>query len=476
MTVNPTSNNFIQNAKKALADENLQAALNNLKGGLISKRKEAIKRLPEFDAISTRAKNIKDEVLLDLDFYLEKFEKKTIEYGGVVHWAEDANDAKNIILKLLKSINAKIMTKGKTLISEEIGLNEFLEENGIEPVETDLGEYIVQIAGEKPSHIIAPALHKTKENVADLFHEIHSPLGYKERQNSASALVAEARSVLRKRYLEADAGLTGANFLVAETGSTAIVTNEGNGDLTQSLPKMHIVLATIDKVVPTLEDVSTILRVLNPSATGQDMATYVTFSTGPKRRDDNAGPDQFHVVILDNGRSDLIGTDKQDVLRCIRCGACMNHCPVYGIVGGHAYGWVYPGPIGAALNPALIGIEKSHHLPNASTFCGRCEEVCPMQIPLPKIMRHWRNEEWKKKIPKYSVRLMLKLWLFLVLNPVLYRIVSSIFVRILSFFSPQKGYFSNLPFASGWTSVRDFPAPEGKSFLSQWEEEHDDNK
>ena len=297
-----------------MEDNDLQSALNNLKGGLILNRKKAIDKLPEFDELREKAKNIKDEVFLNLDFYLEKFEMKAKEQGGVVHWAEDPTEAKNIILNLLRSINAKTMTKGKTLISEEIGLNEFLLENGIEPIETDLGEYIVQIAGEKPSHILAPALHKTKDKVADLFHEIHGPLGYKERQNSASALVAEARSVLRKRYLEADAGLTGGNFLIAETGSTAIVTNEGNGDLTQSLPKMHIVLATIDKVVPTLEDVSTILRVLNPSATGQDMVTYVTFSTGPKREDDIAGPDSFHVVILDNGRSDLLGTEKQDVL------------------------------------------------------------------------------------------------------------------------------------------------------------------
>ena len=474
MTLDLTSNNFKENANQALEDKDLQSALNNLKGGLILNRKKAIDKLPEFDELREKAKNIKDEVFLNLDFYLEKFEMKAKEQGGVVHWAEDPTEAKNIILNLLRSINAKTMTKGKTLISEEIGLNEFLLENGIEPIETDLGEYIVQIAGEKPSHILAPALHKTKDKVADLFHEIHGPLGYKERQNSASALVAEARSVLRKRYLEADAGLTGGNFLIAETGSTAIVTNEGNGDLTQSLPKMHIVLATIDKVVPTLEDVSTILRVLNPSATGQDMATYVTFSTGPKREDDIAGPDSFHVVILDNGRSDLLGTEKQDVLRCIRCGACMNHCPVYGAVGGHAYGGVYPGPIGAALTPALVGIENSYHLPNASSFCGRCEEVCPMRIPLPKIMRHWRHEEWKKKMPKPSVRFAFKLWLFLALNPFLYKMITSILIRILSFFGRRKGSFSYLPFATGWTSVRDFPSPEGKSFLSQWKGDHDD--
>ena len=287
------------------------------------------------------------------------------------------------------------MTKGKTMIGEEIDLNDYLEANGITPVETDLGEYIIQLRDEPPSHLIAPAIHLIKEQVAETFRAAHTDLDPKRPLSEAPALLAEARAMLRSRFLAADVGITGANFLVAETGTSIIVTNEGNGDLTQTLPKIHIVLAWLEKVVPTLEDAATILRVLARSATGQEMSVYTTVSTGPRRPDDLDGPEQYHVVLLDNGRSRMLGSEFHDMLRCIRCGACLNHCPVYHAVGGHAYGWVYSGPIGAVLTPSLLGIEEAGHLPNASTFCGRCESVCPMRIPLPKMMRHWREREFE---------------------------------------------------------------------------------
>ncbi len=275
--------------------------------------------------------------------------------------------------------------------------------------------------------------------------------------------------MLWQKFLAADVGITGANFLIAETGSSVILTNEGNGDLTQLLPRTHIVIASIEKLVPTLEDASTILRLLARSATGQEITTYTTFSTGPRREGDPDGPEAYHVVLLDNGRSEMLGTEFQDMLRCIRCGACMNHCPVYAAIGGHAYGWVYPGPMGAVLTPQLIGIAEGAHLPNASSFCGRCQSVCPMNIPLPKMMRHWRERDYAAKSPASIPKLVLRAWAFLAKRPRLYRLAMNPGVRMLSLMAGRKRRFSYLPLAGAWTKYRDLAAPAPKSFQSLWQ-------
>jgi L-lactate dehydrogenase complex protein LldF len=360
-----------------------------------------------------------------------------------------------------------MITKGKSMIAEEIGLNAFLEGHGFEVVETDLGEYIIQLAGEPPSHIIVPAVHKTKEQMAELFRARHAEYSPTRPLSEARQLVAEAREVLRDKYFEADVGITGANFLVAETGSSVIVTNEGNGDLTLGLPRMHIVIASIEKVVPSLDDVTTLMRVLARSATGQEMSAYTTVCTGPRRPGDTDGPEEHHVVLLDNGRSAWLGTPLQEALRCIRCGACINNCPIYGAVGGHAYGWVYPGPIGAVLTPALIGIENARHLPNASTFCGRCEAVCPMRIPLPALMRDWRRKEFESRLQPARQRLGLALWAWLALRPRLYHALGGLAARALALIG-RRGAVRWLPFAGGWTKGRDLPAPQGRSFHALW--------
>jgi L-lactate dehydrogenase complex protein LldF len=247
-----------------------------------------------------------------------------------------------------------------------------------------------------------------------------------------------------------------------------IVTNEGNGDLTQILPRIHIVTASIEKIVPTLEDASQLLRVLSRSATGQEVSVYTTFSTGPRRPGDADGPEEYHVVLLDNGRSAMLGGEFEEMLRCIRCGACMNHCPVYHAVGGHAYGWVYPGPMGAVLTPTLIGVDKGGHLPNASTFCGRCESVCPVRIPLPKLMRHWREREFERHLSPATVRAGLKLWAFFARRPALYRLSTGLAMKALNLIGRRKGRFKALPGAGGWTRHRDFPAPQGATFQAQW--------
>jgi L-lactate dehydrogenase complex protein LldF len=311
-------------------------------------------------------------------------------------------------------------------------------------------------------------VHVTKQQVEAEFRRAHRDLPVNRDLSESAALLAEARGVLRQKFLAAEVGITGANFLVAETGTSIIVTNEGNGDLSQTLPRVHIVLASIEKVVPTLNDVSQMLRLLAPSATGQRMSVYTTFSTGPRRPEDPDGPEEYHVVLLDNGRSAMLGSEFRDVLRCIRCGACMNHCPVYQAVGGHAYGWVYPGPIGAVLTPALIGIEKARDLPNASTFCGRCEEVCPMRIPLPKMMRYWRDKEFERYLQPAAVRSGLRFWAFFARHPWLYRLATRLAFSTLGKFGRRRGRFRALPLTSGWTAHRDFPAPQGTTFQAQW--------
>ncbi len=281
-------------------------------------------------------------------------------------------------------------------------------------------------------------------------------------------MLEEARTVLRDEFLAADVGITGANMLIAETGSIVLVTNEGNADLTQSLPKVQIVIASIEKVVPTLEDASTILRVLARSATGQDLSVYTTFTTGPRRPGDLDGPEDFHVLLLDNGRTRMLGSEFHEMLRCIRCGACINHCPVYAAIGGHAYGWVYSGPMGAVLIPNLIGDVEAGHLPNASTLCGRCEEVCPMRIPLPRMLRQLRERQFEAGLTPRTVRSGLKAWAFLARRPVLYQLATRLGVAAMGMLGRSRGRFTRLPLAGGWTKSRDLPAPQGQTFQQVW--------
>ena len=464
-----TAHTFKDNVDEALKKENLKIAMRRLETTIGPSRLAARDRLPEFDALCDQARDIKDHTLANLDAYLENYEAKVRDHGGHVHWCATPEQARQKILDLCRAADAKTVTKGKSMIAEEIGLNDFLEAHDIEPIETDLGEYIIQLAGEPPSHIIAPAVHMTKEDVADLFFEKHQVYDLPRREEPRE-LVDDARKILRPKYGAADVGITGANFLIAETGSSIIVTNEGNGDLTQSLPKTHIVVASLEKVVPTLADVTTILRVLARSATGQEFSTYTTFSTGPRRDGDLDGPENYHVVLLDNGRSAMLGGEFRDMLRCIRCGACMNNCPVYGSIGGHAYGWVYVGPMGAVLTPSLIGLENAHDLPNASSFCGRCEEVCPMRIPLPKLMRLLREQAFGEKLAPARERWAMRMWAALATRPRLYRTLSEAAARVLGNLGWRRGAFRYLPFASGWLAGRDLPAPEGRTFHSLWQE------
>ena len=466
--MHPTSHDFPANARTGLADPVLQRALGLARTGFPLRRQQAIERLPEFAALREEGRAIKDHTIAHLDFYLELYERNVTAAGGQVHWARNAAEAREVILDICRAAGARIVTKGKSMVAEEIALNDHLEANGITPVETDLGEYIIQLRHEPPSHIIAPAIHLMKEQVADTFRAAHQELDPARVLDEPRALCEEARTILRPQFLAADVGITGANFLIAETGSSIIVTNEGNGDLTQTLPRVHIVITSLEKVVPTLEDATTLLRLLARSATGQEFSSYTTLSTGPRRPGDLDGPEQYHVVLLDNGRTELIGGEFQDMLRCLRCAACLNHCPVYAAVGGHAYGWVYPGPMGAVLTPALVGLAEAGHLPNASSFCGRCEEVCPVKIPLPRMMRHWREREFARALSPAAYRWGLRGWAMLARRPALYHALIEVAGRALGWIGKGRGRLRSLPLASGWTLVRDLPAPQGSSFHTMW--------
>ena len=463
-----TAPSFKQNAHEALDNPGLQKALAFSKPQFMARRARAVGDLPEFETLRNVGRDIKNHALANLDFYLETYAANVAKAGGQVHWCSTADDARAAVLDICRRVGAKTVTKGKSMISEEIGINEHLEQAGIKPVETDLGEYIIQLRHEHPSHIIAPAFHLNREDWEDQFRISHAGLDPDRVFHERRDILTEARTLLREQFLLADVGITGANFLIAETGSSVIVTNEGNGDLTQTLPRVHIVLASIEKCVPTLEDATSLLRLLARSATGQDFSAYTTFSTGVRREGDLDGPEEYHVVLLDGGRSAMLGTEFQDMLRCIRCAACMNHCPVYGAIGGHAYGWVYPGPMGAVLTPSLIGVDKAGNLPNASTFCGKCESVCPVKIPLPGMMRHWREREFERHLMPTAIRTNLGLWAWFARRPGAYRLATRLAAGVLGLMGRRRGRFTSLPMASGWTAGRDLPAPEGDTFFARY--------
>lgn len=459
---------FEKRIASGLDDAGLQQSLTALKGTFIAARSRAVAQLPEFEQLRDDGKVIKDHTLANLDYYLERYERAVIALGGHVHWAQDADEACRIVRDICRKANARLVTKGKSMVSEEIGLNAALEADGLEVVETDAGEYILQLGHEAPSHIVMPTVHKTVGEIADLFQKHHAQHGFGERTTDAAALIGQVRSVLREKYFQADVGITGANFLVAETGSNIIITNEGNGDLTSTLARVHIVTTGIEKVVPTLEDLTVMLRLLARSALGSDITSYTTLSSGPRRPGDLDGPEEYHVVLIDNGRTKMLAGHFREMLRCIRCGACMNHCPVYMAVGGHAYGSVYPGPMGSVLTPIISGHEAAGELPNACTLNGRCQQVCPVKIPLPSLLRRLRHEQWEAKFVSAKVRWGLSTWAFFALRPKLYRALANLGMRGLGRLGRRRGAFRWLPLAKGWTEGRDMPAPTGDTFMARW--------
>lgn len=393
---------FRQSATIAINDIRLQGALKRANVHFRLGRERALAELPGVEALRDHFKEIRHRTMARLDHHLETFEKNAQAAGAQVHWARDGAEACRIISAIATQHGVTLATKSKSMATEEIRLNHALQEAGIQAVETDLGEWIIQLAHEAPSHIIAPAVHKTRQQVAELFSR---ESGEALPPDDIPLLTAEARRMLRSKFLASGMGISGANIGVAETGSIVLVTNEGNGRLVTSLPPVHVALMGIEKVAPTWDDAAAWLALLARSATGQPFSVYTSIITGPARAGDMDGPQEMHIVLLDNGRSQLLGTKYEEVLHCIRCGACLNVCPVYRATGGHAYGNPYSGPIGAVVAPLLFGLEAFEALPQASTLCGACLDVCPARIDLPRMLLELRSDEVEQGILPWQERL-----------------------------------------------------------------------
>lgn len=461
------SMHFKARAHDKLNDAQLQKSLVKFKTKFVDARKSAIVELDDFEGTRDAGRDIRQRALDDLDVWLVKFEEAATARGATVLFAQDPAEVNKLVLDIACRHGVRKIIKSKSMVSEESALDHAIEGAGMTVVETDLGEYILQINDyEPPSHIIGPALHKSKEEVADLFARKHGT----PRKDVIEELTLEARGVLREHYLTADMGISGGNFFVVETGSVVIVTNEGNATLGTTLPKVHVAISGIEKIVPTLEDVATLMRLLPRSATGQSISNYVDILTGKKGEGEFHGVEHMYFILVDSGRSDVLASEVKEALRCIRCGACMNHCPVYQTVGGHAYGWVYPGPIGAVLTPMYVGLENAPDLPHASTLCNQCGVVCPVKIPLPELQRKLREREFSDDIRPWHERAGLRLWAWFAQRPRLYGWASRQGVAFLRKRADARGMIHKLPFGSGWTDGRDMPAPAGRTFRDLYAE------
>lgn len=463
---------FLSASAEALADANLQLALAQLGDTLGQRNRAAFAALPDADALRQRARAIKDAALADLDQHLRTLEASVERQGGRVYYADDAAEARRIVLELLRERGVKRVVKSKSMTSEEIHLNAALAAEQIETVETDFGEYIIQVAGQRPSHLVAPAIHLRTPQVAELLsRDAGEPL-----PADAEQLAAYARRRLRAEFARADAGITGANFLVAETGTVVLVSNEGNIRLTTSLPRIHVAIVGIEKVIPRLADVPVFLKVLARAATGQKLSIYTSFVTGPRRPGELDGPDEFHLVLLDNGRSRILAGPLRESLFCIRCGACLNACPVFRSVGGHAYGGVYAGPIGAVLTPLYDGLAANEHLPHASSLCGACQAACPVKIAIPEMLIQLR-EQLHHEPGKlgFAEAQAYRLWSLVMRHPTLYRWATWLATRlgrllVRSAEGDRPRWLRRLPGGlHGWTRSRDFPAPARQRFRDGWD-------
>lgn len=453
----------------ALNDEFLRNAVKFTTEKLKNGKKAASEELGNWEEWRARGREIRLHTIAHLDYYLSLFVKNLRAAGGHVHFAANAKEAVEITLKIAAAKQAKSVVKSKSMVSEEVHINQAFQENGIEVVESDLGEYIIQLAGETPSHIIIPAIHKNKQQVADLFS---AEAG--ERLPADTAILAGfARSKLREKFLGADIGMTGCNFAIAESGSMVLFSNEGNARMVSTVPKTQITMMGMERIIPSWEDLEVMATLLPRSATGQKLTVYMSAINGPRRADDSDGPEELHVIIIDNGRSRQLGDPEfQEVLNCIRCGACLNACPVYRHVGGHAYGWVYSGPIGAVLTPILNheNREQWGEVANASTLCGACHEACPVKIPLHDMLVYIRRRNVEEGITKPAERFAMKAYKYTMSNHKRYRSALKL-ARLGQGPLVKNGQIkAKIGPLKGWNAYRHAPALADRSFRDSWKE------
>ena len=465
-TVTPAPPDFKHDVKVALANERLVLAMDKATRRQDTGRRNSLPELPDPLAARNLAARIKDHTLQNLDKYLGQLADSIRKLGGHVHFAATADHANAIIKQIAADAKVRTIIKSKSMVSEEIHLDDHLIAAGFDVVETDLGEYIIQIDEDKPSHIVTPVIHKTKEDIAELFaRKLGIPY-----TTDPEVLTAAARKILREKFRIADMGITGVNFAVAETGTVCIVTNEGNGRFCASRPRVVVSLMGLEKVVPRMKDLAVFLKLLAKSATGQRITCYTNLITGPRRPGDFDGPEEFHLVILDRGRSSILAGPYRQTLRCIRCGACLNACPVYRKIGGHAYGSVYPGPIGKLISPLLAGLVPYENLPQASSLCGACLDACPVRIDIPALLIRMRNDLLKLGRAPFTFRVGFKFWRIGMKSKLLYRMGAKM-ARWYMALKAKDGWVSKLP-AQGkvWTDQRDFPAPAKRPFHARWDE------
>jgi L-lactate dehydrogenase complex protein LldF len=457
---------FTQRARQAVQDPRLRSAMRGVAVRFTTDRKTAMAELPDPDGQRRQAKAIRERTLAGLDRHLQTLAQQVEANGGHVHFAANSDEATRIIVGIARQANARLVVKSKSMVGEEIELNHALEAAGITPVETDLGEWIVQLAGEHPSHIIAPAVHKDRFQVAELFSRQQG----RPIEPDIPVLNQVARQTLRQQFLAADMGISGCNFAVAETGTVVVVTNEGNGRLVTGWPRIHVALMGAERIVPTWDDLAVLLPLLTRSATGQRLSSYVNCVSGPRRPGEADGPEEFHLVILDSGRIDELGGPFQEALQCIRCGACLNACPVYEEVGGHAYGWVYSGPIGAVITPLFRGLDEAGELPFASSLCGACLEACPVMIDLPRMLLELRWREVAERRTTPAERLIFTAFAHVAARPWLYRLAVRLGARLQMPFVTDGRIHRAPPPLSAWTGGRDFPQLAERPFHARWKE------
>jgi len=457
---------FRERAGQALDDRFLQEALTIATTKFITLRREAFDAFPQGEALRDQARAIKEATLQRLDHWLEMLIDNVERRGGHVHYATGADEARRIVLDIARRTGARMAVKSKSMATEEIHLNDALEAAGVTPVETDLGEYIIQLAHERPSHIIAPAIHKTKGQVAELFRRELN----RDAAPDPEVLTQIARAELRQKFLQADLGITGANFGVAETGTVVLVTNEGNGRMVTSLPRVHVAVMGVEKVIPSMTDLAVFLAILARSATGQKLSVYTSLVNGPRRGGELEGPEEFHLVLLDNGRIRQIAGPLREALSCLRCGACLNVCPVYRQIGGHAYGYTYPGPIGILLTAMLNGPGSVKDLAHASSLCGACVDACPVRIDIPRMLIELRRELDEQRIAPWPERVVFGAFAWLLQRPALYRL-SARLGRLLQRPLARNGRIRRLPlFFGSWTRTRDLPPIAARTFHERWAE------